>query len=168
MAGSRSEAFGTIYSRMKGLLTSNAVKHHDRPVWFDVYEAFPPKVEPKRLRPVPDLPLRTILYPEDNIRAKFYDKFGAPGIIDLSSTDRQYKSVCQKFVDHYTALAKESSDLNEDEIFNKTKEKLISEGVLFKKSRSHEQNTEAKEEFVQKVYTKRQKGFSVDSIMTDE
>jgi small subunit ribosomal protein S23 len=45
------------------------MKQEDKPVWYDVYEAFPPKIEPFHGRKVPDMAVRNILYPEDIIRA---------------------------------------------------------------------------------------------------
>lgn len=59
-----------VYYRVEGLLTRGAVKPDDRPLWFDVYRAFPPLVEPKFAKSKPEMkPLRQILYPEDAVRA---------------------------------------------------------------------------------------------------
>lgn len=55
--------------RVKGLLRSGAMKPEDKPIWYEVYEAFPPKVEPQFNRKAPDINIRQILYPEDIIRA---------------------------------------------------------------------------------------------------
>jgi hypothetical protein len=55
--------------RVRGLLKSGALKEEDKPVWYDVYTAFPPKYEPKYDRPAVGVPLRNIYYPEDTIRA---------------------------------------------------------------------------------------------------
>lgn len=41
----------------------------DRPLWYDIYEAFPPKEEPRYDRAVPNMPLKKIFYEEDVIRA---------------------------------------------------------------------------------------------------
>lgn len=54
---------------MRGLLQSNAIKEHDKPMWYDVYDAFPPHVEPKLFRPVPTDIVKPIFYPEDAVRA---------------------------------------------------------------------------------------------------
>ena len=82
MAQTRLEKIGTIYSRMSGLLRSGAMKAEHKPVWFEVYEAFPPKYEPRFDRhqlPYGEGgnveamgPPRKIFYKEDLIRAKFY------------------------------------------------------------------------------------------------
>lgn len=82
MAGSRLERIGTIYSRYfrfniisfiflraSGLIRSGALKWEDRPLWYDIYEAFPPKEEPRFDRPVPNIKLKHIFYEEDKIRA---------------------------------------------------------------------------------------------------
>jgi small subunit ribosomal protein S23 len=54
---------------VRGLLKSGALKEEDKPIWYDIYKAFPPKYEPRYDRPAPDLPLRNLFYPEDTIRA---------------------------------------------------------------------------------------------------
>lgn len=41
----------------------------ERPLWYDIYETFPPKDEPRFDRPVPNMKLKEIFYEEDNIRA---------------------------------------------------------------------------------------------------
>ncbi|RWS16273.1 28S ribosomal protein S23: mitochondrial-like isoform X1 [Dinothrombium tinctorium] len=102
MAGSRLEKYGTIFSRVQGLLRTGAMKPQNKPLWFDVYECFPPHIEPKRLLPVPDAPLRSILYDEDVIRAKFYKDFGSPGLIDL--LDRNKKCISKRFLEKYKEL----------------------------------------------------------------
>jgi small subunit ribosomal protein S23 len=55
--------------RLKGLLRSGALKEEDKPMWYDIYEAFPPFHEPRFDRAAPDTPIRNIFYPEDTIRA---------------------------------------------------------------------------------------------------
>jgi len=45
------------------------MKPEDKPIWYDVYETFPPKIEPVFGRKDPDIPIRNILYQEDIIRA---------------------------------------------------------------------------------------------------
>ena len=82
MAQTRLEKVGTIYSRMSGLLKSGAMKPEHKPIWFEVYEAFPPKYEPRFDRQQLPYgeggnveamgPPRKIFYKEDLIRAQFY------------------------------------------------------------------------------------------------
>lgn len=51
---------------MSGLLKNGALGPKEKPLWFDVYKAFPPKVEPTFERQLPtDLQVREILYAED-------------------------------------------------------------------------------------------------------
>lgn len=58
-----------VFIRTTGLLRSGALKWEDRPLWYDIYEAFPPKDEPRFDRPAPNMSLRKIFYEEDKIRA---------------------------------------------------------------------------------------------------
>lgn len=56
--------------RVQGLLRSGAMKSSEKPLWYEVYEAFPPAYEPTYGRKAPaDVPIRQILYAEDRIRA---------------------------------------------------------------------------------------------------
>lgn len=50
-------------------MKANSLKWEDRPLWFDIYEKFPPKEEPRFDRPAPSIPLRKIFYAEDKARA---------------------------------------------------------------------------------------------------
>lgn len=50
-------------------MKSEAVAWKDRPLWYDVVLRFPPAVEPVLERPVPDVEVKKILYPEDFVRA---------------------------------------------------------------------------------------------------
>lgn len=86
MARSRLEKVGTIYTRYfiqsypcifflifffrtHALINSGAMGWEERPLWYDIYETFPPKDEPRFDRPVPNMKLKEIFYEEDNIRA---------------------------------------------------------------------------------------------------
>jgi small subunit ribosomal protein S23 len=102
MASSRLEKVGTIYSRVRGLLRSGALKEEDKPIWYDVYTAFPPKYEPKYDRPPPDVPLRNIFYPEDTIRAKFHKEHKSLPAVNLS--DQKIQTQTQKFISAYNKL----------------------------------------------------------------
>ncbi|KAK1784368.1 hypothetical protein P4O66_003259 [Electrophorus voltai] len=67
--------------RVRDLMRSGVLQQTEKPVWFDVYTAFPPLREPVYVRPVrPVRPVRIvrmdakdtvpeILYKEDEIRA---------------------------------------------------------------------------------------------------
>ncbi|KOB71534.1 putative mitochondrial ribosomal protein [Operophtera brumata] len=100
MASSRLERIGTIFTRVEGLLVRGAMKPDDRPVWFDVYRAFPPFLEPKFARPKPEpKPIRQIFYQEDVIRAKFHTKGHGTGAIDLlgQNNETQTKRLVQQY-----------------------------------------------------------------------
>jgi len=58
-----------LHCRIHGLLRTGAVQETERPLWYDVYAAFPPKIEPKYDRYVTDKTPVNILYHEDTIRA---------------------------------------------------------------------------------------------------
>lgn len=45
------------------------MKWEDRPLWYDLYNVFPPKDEPRYDRPAPETPVPAIFYEEDKIRA---------------------------------------------------------------------------------------------------
>ncbi|XP_032793721.2 28S ribosomal protein S23, mitochondrial [Daphnia magna] len=111
MASSRLERIGNIYSRVRGLLRSGAMKPEDKPIWYEVYEAFPPKVEPQYGRKASEITIHPIFYPEDIVRAKFYERFGSPGLISLANNE--YPTPCQKFLDRYKEMEKGFSDENE-------------------------------------------------------
>lgn len=63
------------YSRVRDLMRSGVIKESKKPVWFDVYAAFPPKREPLYVKPVRKVWRKTeenvpeIFYKEDQIRA---------------------------------------------------------------------------------------------------
>ncbi|CAH8827310.1 unnamed protein product [Trichobilharzia szidati] len=69
MLGSRREKFASIFNRVKGMIEKGALAHEDRPLWYDVYKAFPPRVDPTYDRQCPTNAVRNILYPEDRERA---------------------------------------------------------------------------------------------------
>ena len=54
---------------MKGFLQSGALRDADKPIWYDVWRAFPPKVPPNLSRPLPKVTVKEIFYPEDYVRA---------------------------------------------------------------------------------------------------
>ncbi|XP_013199603.2 small ribosomal subunit protein mS23 [Amyelois transitella] len=84
MASSRLERIGTILTRVEGLMKHGGIKPDDRPLWFDVYRAFPPITEPKFARPKPEIkPIRQILYKEDIIRAEFHSMGHGTGAVNM-------------------------------------------------------------------------------------
>lgn len=55
--------------RVYGLLRTGAMHENDKPIWYDVYAAFPPRIEPKYDRYITDKQPVNILYHEDAVRA---------------------------------------------------------------------------------------------------
>lgn len=158
MAQTRLEKIGTIYSRLLGLYKSGAAKQENRPLWFDVYEAFPPKYEPRWDRHQLNYgnggnvtalgPPRKLLYNEDTIRAQFYKVFGGEheellrGEVSddkkkieqtFNLCDNSTETLAQKFINKYKELDQKSSqDIsieNEQNLFRATVEALELEGV---------------------------------------
>nr|ACO14829.1 Mitochondrial ribosomal protein S23 [Caligus clemensi] len=102
MAQSRLEKVGSVYSRMSSLLQSGAVKI--KPLWFDVYEAFPPKYEPRCDRFLPiEKPNweREVIYEEDAIRAMFYKHFQDSLQETMNLLNPEAKSLSQAFIEAY-------------------------------------------------------------------
>lgn len=114
MARSRLAKIGTIHSRTAGLLRAGAMKEEDKPLWFDVYEAFPPKDEPRFDRPASSIPIREIFYEEDVVRAQYHrDNRNLPFVrLDNSS----HMSQTQKFISAYEQLKK--SGVAESELYS--------------------------------------------------
>ncbi|KAJ8955727.1 hypothetical protein NQ318_008599 [Aromia moschata] len=102
MAGSRLERIGTIYSRTTGLIKSGALSWDDRPLWYDIYEAFPPQEEPRFDRPAPNIKLKKIFYKEDEIRAVFHRNNKYIGAANMFNN--HYKSLTQKFIEKYHVI----------------------------------------------------------------
>ena len=85
MAQTRNFKIGTVYSRLRSLLEKKAMNEEAKPVWYDIYEAFPPKYEPRFDRHLlsygagsnvaKSAPPPKILYKEDKIRAQYYTAF---------------------------------------------------------------------------------------------
>ncbi|XP_071391159.1 small ribosomal subunit protein mS23-like [Centroberyx affinis] len=137
MAGSRLEKFGTVFTRVRDLIRSGVIKESNKPIWYEVYKAFPPKKDPlyvkpqsmtftKKQEPVPD-----IFYKEDDIRAKFYDMYGTgPRAFDLSRSN--FVSTCQRFVEKYTELESQG-ELDESLLFEETGKALLAEGVMLRR-----------------------------------
>ncbi|XP_070762415.1 small ribosomal subunit protein mS23 [Enoplosus armatus] len=137
MAGSRLERFGTVFTRVRDLMRSGVMKPTEKPIWYDVYEAFPPKRDPLYVKPhtrpctkkqeaVPE-----IFYGEDEVRAKFYKQYGmGPRPFDLSKSN--FVSPCQRFVDKYTEL-KSLNELDDSALFEETGKALLADGILLRR-----------------------------------
>ncbi|KAL3856535.1 hypothetical protein ACJMK2_011281 [Sinanodonta woodiana] len=125
MAGSRFEKLGSVFRRMQGLLKSGAISQSEKPVWYDVYAAFPPKLAPVYDRPLPNQTVQQILYPEDLLRAKFYAVYGEPDIVVMLNEKK--KTTCQLFVEKYIELKK--SGVPDAKLFEASARELKEQGI---------------------------------------
>ncbi|XP_010161055.1 28S ribosomal protein S23, mitochondrial, partial [Antrostomus carolinensis] len=108
----------------------------EKPLWFDVYAAFPPLREPvyrvprPRYGKVKDV-IAPIFYREDEVRARFYRIYGSgPRAFDLSQAN--YKSTCQRFVEKFYEL-KEEGKIEEEKLFEETGKALLASGVILQR-----------------------------------
>ncbi|XP_004707083.1 28S ribosomal protein S23, mitochondrial [Echinops telfairi] len=134
MSGSRLETVGSIFSRTRDLLRAGVLKK--KPLWFDVYEAFPPAREPVfrkvRLRyGKAKADIQDIFYREDLIRVKFYSAYGS-GQKPFDLFDQNFKSTCQRFVEKYTEL-QDRGETDEEKLFVETGKALLAEGVILRR-----------------------------------
>ena len=152
MAQTRTFKIGTIYSRVRRLLEKNVMKKDNKPLWYDIYEAFPPKYEPRydrhllpyglgsNVKNMP--PPKKILYEEDKIRAKYYKAFMSKDkklgrtvanseVIDLMDTSKQPFS--QTFIEKYNKL-KAEEQVPEDELFLEAVNALEFDGIYLRQS----------------------------------
>ncbi|XP_037777808.1 probable 28S ribosomal protein S23, mitochondrial [Penaeus monodon] len=134
MAGNRLEKIGTIFTRTTGLLKSGAIKASEKPLWYEVYEAFPPKYEPHFDRPVQEKKIKQILYTEDVIRAKFYKAHGSPGTISLSEHSVR-PIISQLFIKEYEKL-KDEGNVPEEKLMEETALALEAHGIYLDRSRA--------------------------------
>ncbi|XP_038104412.1 probable 28S ribosomal protein S23, mitochondrial [Culex quinquefasciatus] len=121
MAHSRLEKIGTIVTRTQGLLRSGAMKWDDRPLWYDVVTAFPPKEEPRYDRPAPNVAVRPIFYAEDKVRAKFQSSNRTQYISNMS--DLRNKTPTQHFIEIHQKLAGQGA-LDSERVFETAQELL--------------------------------------------
>ncbi|KAJ8332736.1 hypothetical protein SKAU_G00425250 [Synaphobranchus kaupii] len=141
MAGSRLEKFGTVFTRVRDLMRAAVLKEKDKPIWYDVYAAFPPKREPLFVKShtkmygkstdnvtgtVPD-----IFYKEDAVRAKFFEVYGnGPRAFELGKAN--FVSICQRFVEKYQELEVQGQ-LEEEALFEGAGRALLSEGIILRR-----------------------------------
>nr|XP_005583865.1 PREDICTED: 28S ribosomal protein S23, mitochondrial [Macaca fascicularis] len=134
MAGSRLETVGSVFSRTRNLIRAGVLK--EKPLWLDIYNAFPPLREPVFQRPrlrygKAKASIQDIWYHEDQIRAKFYSVYGSgQRAFDLFNSN--YKSTCQRFVEKYTELQK-LGETDEEKLFVETGKALLAEGVILRR-----------------------------------
>ncbi len=163
MAQTRTHKIGTIYSRVRNLLEQGAMRPELKPVWYDIYEAFPPKYEPrfdrhlitfgngcnvKNLPPAPQ-----VLYEEDEIRAKYYKVFNptdeqvaksvaSSEVINLlDNSDVGRRTLSQIFIEKYKQIKAEGK-ISEDELFTATITALEVDGINLLQSPSDQWKSE--------------------------
>lgn len=112
-----------LYKRTSGLLRSGALKYDERPLWYDVYAAFPPHVQPRFDRPAPNVEVRQIFYEEDRIRAKYHKNNKHVGSVDMS--DRNQRTQTQQFIESFNKI-KAQGALDDNQIFEAAAE-VVSE-----------------------------------------
>lgn len=97
-------------------MRSGALKAEDKPIWFDVYAAFPPLAEPRFDRPAPNVSVRPIFYAEDVARSKYHRHSNKQlGAINL--LDTKYQTQTQQFLASYAHI-KEQGAISEEAIFD--------------------------------------------------
>uniref|UniRef100_A0A6Q2Z3J1 Small ribosomal subunit protein mS23 n=1 Tax=Esox lucius TaxID=8010 RepID=A0A6Q2Z3J1_ESOLU len=123
--------------RVRDLMRSGVVKQSEKPIWYDVYKAFPPKKDPLYIKPVAKIygkkaeAVPDIFYREDEIRAKFYEVYGTgPRAFDLSKSD--FVSTCQRFVEKYMELESQG-ELEKEFLFEQTGKALLAEGLVLRR-----------------------------------
>uniref|UniRef100_A0A8D1Y8E6 Small ribosomal subunit protein mS23 n=1 Tax=Sus scrofa TaxID=9823 RepID=A0A8D1Y8E6_PIG len=108
----------------------------EKPLWLDIYNAFPPIREPVFRRPrlrygKAKAAVQDIFYHEDRIRAKFYSAYGSgPKAFDLFNPN--FKSTCQRFVEKYIELQR-LGETDEEKLFVEAGKALLAEGVTLRR-----------------------------------
>ncbi|KAH1025868.1 hypothetical protein HUJ05_010503 [Dendroctonus ponderosae] len=103
-------------TKTTGLIQSKALNWNDRPIWYDIYAKFPPKDEPRFDRPVANIQLRNIFYPEDKIRAIFHRNNKQIGLVSL---ENRSPTLTQKFIEIYTKVKEQYGDesVSEEQLY---------------------------------------------------
>ncbi|KAM5273440.1 small ribosomal subunit protein mS23 [Ctenodactylus gundi] len=134
MAGSRLETVGSVFSRTRDLLRAGVLK--EKPLWYDVYKAFPPLRDPVFQKPRlrygrAKAPIQDIFYNEDRIRAKFYSAYGS-GQKAFDLFNPNFKSTCQRFVEKFIEL-QNLGETDEEKLFVETGKALLAEGIILRR-----------------------------------
>lgn len=132
---------GSIFSRLSGMIESGHVKSKNIPIWYSIYQRFPPIREPRYLSLTQgDLPKAyeppKLLYDEDIIRQAYYEDIDDGEIIKLKNNERKSRS--QVFIDEYFKLkSKQTSPMSHSKLFRLTLEHLQQHGhpIMFKLGR---------------------------------
>ncbi|XP_063258978.1 small ribosomal subunit protein mS23 [Prinia subflava] len=133
VAGSRTHKIGSVFSRAQNLVRIGLL---EKPLWLDVYAAFPPLREPvyrvarPRYGKARDS-IAPVFYREDTVRARFYKVYGS-GPRPFNLTQLNFKSTCQRFVEKYNEL-KEEGKIEEEKLFEETGKALLASGILLQR-----------------------------------
>ncbi|XP_061682746.1 28S ribosomal protein S23, mitochondrial isoform X2 [Syngnathoides biaculeatus] len=126
-----------MINRVRDLMRSGVIKKTEKPIWYDVYEVFPPKCQPLYVKPFtrsrvkkPD-PVPEIFYTEDKIRANFYDQYGM-GLRPFDLSKSNFVSTSQRFVDKYAELNSQYG-MDDCALFEETAKALLAEGVILRR-----------------------------------
>ncbi|XP_039938402.1 small ribosomal subunit protein mS23 [Hirundo rustica] len=133
VGGSRTQKIGTVFSRARNLVRIGLL---EKPLWLDVYAAFPPLREPVYRVPRPRYGsardrIAPIFYREDTVRARFYQVYGN-GPRPFNLTQLNFKSTCQRFVEKYNEL-KEEGKIEEEKLFEETGKALLASGIILQR-----------------------------------
>ncbi|KAK3085099.1 hypothetical protein FSP39_024212 [Pinctada imbricata] len=123
--GSRVHATGTVFSRVQGLIRSGVIKPEEKPVWYNVWKAFPPRDPPMARRSAPDSVVPEILYPEDLVRAKYYKRYNEMmNDLDIRHKYREAIDLCseensrsQRFIEEYITTHKAEGIVDFEDFF---------------------------------------------------
>ena len=133
MSLSRLDKIGTVYSRMSFLVKHGAIRPEYKPIWLEIYEAFPPLHEPRwdRKSKKDGDQIPKILYKEDLARAKFYKQFGERHEV-YRMNDNCDESVSQRFVTKFVEEERQNPSMSEEELLAQTLDKLELEGLMLR------------------------------------
>lgn len=112
MASSKLDRIGTIFTRVSALLRTGAMKQENTPLWYEVYKAFPPTLEPRYNRKPFPKEIQNIFYEEDVLRAKFQKEVTLPAV-NLKSNKVSHTQI---FLTLYNTLVQ--SGLKEEKAYD--------------------------------------------------
>ncbi|XP_050837571.1 28S ribosomal protein S23, mitochondrial isoform X2 [Serinus canaria] len=159
-AGSRTQKIGSVYSRARNLVRIGLLR---KPLWLDVYAAFPPLREPLFRVPRPRYgggdPIGAVLYREDTVRAwvRGHRGWGGTGAVHLVNKSGPRWGKSGRFYKVYgngpkpfdlTQLnfkstcqrfvekyneLKEEGKIEEEKLFEETGKALLASGILLQR-----------------------------------
>ncbi|XP_038074310.1 28S ribosomal protein S23, mitochondrial-like isoform X2 [Patiria miniata] len=125
-------------------MRAGVMKETDKPLWYDVMAAFPPRDAPTFNQDYKKDFLPEILYEEDAVRSQFYKVYSNQTAIDLTKHEDIQLSPCHRFITKYQELQREGTRLPE-ELFEVTAAALAEEGLVLRKRNERRQPNREKE-----------------------